>query len=62
MKGECYKNKFHPTLPQCSATEVRKRPPIGNATDDWTWCDDHYWEIMDAYLLPVPPRDEGGWR
>jgi len=44
--SECYFNKYHTTLPQCPATEVKTRPEwgrpkTGNVTDSWTWCAQH---------------------
>ena len=39
--GECFKNKFHPSKPQCLNIEVYKAEPLGNPTDDWTWCKEH---------------------
>jgi len=45
-QGKCFKNKFHPSEPQCTETEVHKSKPLGNITDNWTWCKKHL-EILD---------------
>ena len=41
MSGECYFNKWSLTEPQCTNTEVGRRPNVGNSTDEWTWCKYH---------------------
>lgn len=41
MSGECYFNKWSLTEPQCTNTEVGRRPNVGNSTDEWTWCEYH---------------------
>ena len=42
MKSECYKNKYHDTLPQCPETDVDYAwLKVGNLTDTWTWCAIH---------------------
>jgi len=56
VAGECHKNKWHPSEPQCNATDVRRSPIVtGNATDEWTWCREH------IRLRSPKDEDEGRW-
>jgi hypothetical protein len=38
----CFKNKFHPIEPPCKNEGLyRSALIVGNATDNWTWCEQH---------------------
>lgn len=48
---ECYFGKFSIHGPQCLKRGQWLRQPIGNHTDQWTWCAEHVGDSATA--IPV---------
>lgn len=40
-KERCFHNRYHPTKPPCGKPGRPVTRKLGNATDNFLWCDEH---------------------